>query len=84
MKSTKEKIATWSGVGMLIFGVGITTAGFIVPPLGVVHDSVLWVLGQVLIYSGSISGIAIYSRHKLNEIEKHIYENCNLGNRPRS
>lgn len=63
---------------------GITTAGFIVPPLGVVHDSVLWVLGQVLIYSGSISGIAIYSRHKLNEIEKHIYENCNLGNRPRS
>lgn len=84
MKKTKEKIALWSGVGMLLFGVAITTAGFIVPPLGEVHDSVLWILGQSLIYTGSILGIALYSKHKLNEIETHIYENCNLGDRPRN
>ena len=74
----------WSGLGMLVFGVIITTAGFIVPPLGQVHDSVLWILGQALIYSGSIWGIALYSKHKLNEIEKHIYDNCNLRDRTRN
>ena len=72
---TKEKLAVWSGLGMLIFGVMLTVAGFIVPPLGEVHDSVLWVLGQVLIYSGSIWGIAIYSNHKINEIENRFNKN---------
>lgn len=66
----------WSGVGMLIFGVLITIAGFIVPPMGEVHNSVLWILGQSLIYSGSISGIAVYSNHKINEIESRF----NKGN----
>lgn len=72
---TKEKLAVWSGLGMLIFGAALTVAGFIVPPLGEVHDSVLWVLGQVLIYSGSIWGIAIYSNHKINEIENRFNKN---------
>ncbi len=84
MNSKKEKIATWSGVGMLIFGVLITTAGFIVPPLGEVHGSVLWILGQALIYSGSIFGIAVYTQHKFNEIETHIYEDSDLRDRPRN
>lgn len=73
----KEKLATWSGLGMLIFGVLLTAAGFIVPPLGEVHSSVLWVLGQALIYSGSIWGIAAYGNHKINQIEKHYYDNSN-------
>ena len=55
----KDSVATWSAVGMLAFGVGITTAGFIIPPSGEIHDSVLWVLGQVLLYSGSIFGITL-------------------------
>lgn len=72
---TKEKLAVWSGLGMLIFGVLITIAGFIVPPMGEVHNSVLWILGQSLIYSGSISGIAVYSNHKINEIENRFNKN---------
>ncbi|MSS18757.1 hypothetical protein [Sodaliphilus pleomorphus] len=68
----KDSVATWSAVGMLAFGVGITTAGFIIPPSGEIHDSVLWVLGQTLLYSGSIFGITLYTNHKLGEIEETI------------
>lgn len=72
----KDNIVTWSAVGMLIFGAGLTTAGFCISPVGEVHDSVLWILGQCLIYSGSVFGILHYSKQKLNEIEdkvnKHI------------
>lgn len=57
---------------MLAFGVGITTAGFIIPPAGEIHDSVLWVLGQALLYSGSIFGITLYTKRKLGEIEENL------------
>lgn len=68
---------------MLVFGVLITTAGFIVPPLGEVHGSVMWILGQVLIYSGSIFGLTVYAHHKIDEIKTHLYEDSDFRNRPR-
>ncbi|MCQ2288314.1 MAG: hypothetical protein MJZ74_04385 [Muribaculaceae bacterium] len=79
MKNTmgaKEKLAVGSGLGMLIFGIALTVAGFIVPPLGEVHDSVLWIMGQALIYCGSIFGLSIYTHHKIIEIENRL----NKGN----
>lgn len=62
---TKEKrgnIAVISAVAMLVFGMIFTAIGFFVEPLGEVSDSVLWILGQALIYAGSIFGIATYTR----------------------
>ncbi len=83
MDKKKETIATWSALGMLIFGTLITTAGFIVPPLGEVHGSVLWIMGQVLIYSGSILGIAAYTHHVVNSLNINDHEDSNTGNSPR-
>jgi len=68
----KDSIAAWSAVGMLVWGVLLTSAAFIVPPLGEVHDSILWILGQILIYCGSIFGIAMYARKKLDDIEERL------------
>ncbi len=47
---------------MLSFGMIFTGIGFFVKPLGEVSDSVLWILGQALIYAGSIFGIATYTK----------------------
>ena len=77
-KTTQDKkntMALWSALGMLVFGAGITTAGFVVPPLGEVHNSVLWILGQSLMYCGSIFGITLYTHQRLNEIETRYHEN---------
>ena len=77
----KHTMALWSALGMLVYGAGITTAGFIVPPLGEVHHSVLWILGQSLMYCGSIFGITLYTKQRLCEIESKCYENDgNTGN----
>lgn len=73
----KDTIATWSAVGMLGFGVILTTAGFIIPPVGEVHDSILWILGQVLIYTGSIFGITMYTNHRLAEMSNEINRRLN-------
>ena len=52
---------------MLAFGCALTVAGFIVPPLGVISDSVLLVLAQCFIYAGSALGIDYYVNMKLKE-----------------
>lgn len=66
---TKEVIQYTCAVGMLIFGVGLTIASFCTSPAGSVDESVLWVLGQSLIYSGGIFGVTLYIN---NEIRRQL------------
>ena len=66
-KERKSTIAVISACVMLIFGILLTTIGFFVNPLGEVSDSVLWILGQALIYAGSIVGIATYTKGVIRE-----------------
>ena len=55
-RETREDIQVWTAVGMLIVGVSLSFAGFLVEPLGIIHDSVLWLFAQCLVYAGSIFG----------------------------
>ena len=66
-RETKEDIQVWTAVGMLMAGVGLSTAGFFVAPVGAIHDSVLWFFAQCLIYAGSIFGVSIYVTGKVNK-----------------
>ena len=66
-RETKEDIQVWTAVGMLIAGVGLSVAGFLAEPLGIIHDSVLWFFAQCLLYAGSIFGVSIYVTGKVNK-----------------
>jgi hypothetical protein len=68
--NTKDNIQIYTAVGMLISGVGLSMAGFIVEPTGQIHDSVLWYFAQTLVYAGSIFGITIYVNGKFSDILK--------------
>lgn len=68
----KENIAYGSALFMLLFGVVLTTAGFIIPPAGQVHDSVLYVLGQCLIFAGSVMGVSAYTTGRMRDIEHRV------------
>jgi hypothetical protein len=75
MKITKEEKDTWaviSALAMLFFGMMLTIAGFIIPPSGEVHDSVLYILAQCLFYAGGIFGITLYTRRRLDDIEHKL------------
>lgn len=74
-KNTKEDIQVWTAVGMLFAGVGLSVAGFVVEPLGQIHDSVLWFFAQCLIYAGSIFGIGIYVNGKFNSLVDRLNNN---------
>ena len=64
----------------LIFGFCLSLAGFIVNPTGVVDQSVLWILGQCLLYAGSIYGISTHYQKKQKELENKIYKRLNKKN----
>ena len=57
-----------SAVGMLISGVALSVAGFVVPPLGEISDSVLWFAAQTMIYAGSVFGVSVYVNDKFRSI----------------
>ncbi len=76
-KETRTDFQVYSAVGMLIAGLALATAGFCVDPLGEIHDSVLWIFAQCLIYAGSIFGVGIYMQGKLNDFRDEIKERLN-------
>lgn len=73
-KDRKDSITVWSAIGMLVFGVALTLSAFCIEPLGEIHDSVLWVLGQSLIYAGGALGIANYARQSARDAVQEMEE----------
>lgn len=63
--TVKDAIAYTTSILAFIIGWGVTIAGFIIPPVGDIADSVLWVLGQSLIYTSSILGVSMYMRYNI-------------------
>lgn len=73
-KERKDTVTVWSAICMLAFGVVLTTIGFFIEPTGEVHDSVLWVLGQTLLYSGGALGIANYAKQSARDAVQEMEE----------
>lgn len=48
-----------SAMLMIVAGIVLAGAGFVVDPLGELSDSVLWFVSQGLIYAGAIFGVAV-------------------------
>lgn len=71
-KERREDIQTYSAIGMLIAGVLFAAAGFVTPPIGQIHDSVLWIAAQCFIYAGSALGIVTYMHGKVASIRKDL------------
>lgn len=71
-KETKENIQYGSAVAMLLLGMILSIAGFVTAPAGEIHESVLWLFAQCLIYAGSVFGISVYMSDRFNRIEKKL------------
>lgn len=70
--SYKDKLSYSLAIAAFALGWIITIIGFFVSPVGEIHSTVLWVLGQSLLFTGSIIGIAQYYSTQLNEFKSNI------------
>lgn len=66
----KELLLVLTAGLAFVLGWGLTVWGFLIPPQGEVHDSVLWILGQALIYTASALGIGMYVHGAMSSIER--------------
>ena len=67
-RENRITIQYFSAIGMLICGVALSVAGFVVSPLGEISDSVLWFSAQTMIYAGSVFGVSVYVNDKVRSI----------------
>lgn len=67
----KTKIAYITAIVAFTIGWGLAIAGFIIGA-GVVSDSVLWILGQALIYAASVFGVGMYVTGSVKNMKKAI------------
>ena len=49
---------------MCTFGCALLIAGFVTPPMGEIHHSLLIAFGEILTFSGSLIGIDYHYRYK--------------------
>lgn len=49
---------------LIIVGVGLLIAGFCVPPIGIIDNSVLIAFGEILTFAGSLFGIDYHYKYK--------------------
>ena len=56
-----------TAVAMLFAGVAMAFTALLMPPPGEIHDSVLWIFAQILLYAGSALGIDAYVRKRLGK-----------------
>lgn len=74
-RETRINIQYFSAIGMLVCGVALSVAGFIVPPVGEISDSVLWFAAQTMIYAGSVFGVSIYINEKFRALADKLDAN---------
>ncbi|MCQ2197820.1 MAG: hypothetical protein MJZ60_09910 [Bacteroidaceae bacterium] len=61
---TITKIQTALAILSSIAAIAFATAGFIVPPEGEIHDSVLYLIAQFLLLTASLFGVGAVFTHK--------------------
>ena len=59
-----KKIQLLLSVGLCVFGGTMLIAGFVAPPIGEIHHSLLIAFGELLTFSGSLIGIDYKYRYK--------------------
>ena len=66
-----RKAAYITAIISFVVGWGLTIAGFLVPPRGEVHGSVLAILGEAMVYAASVFGVTLYFQ---NQMAKFRYD----------
>ena len=73
----KDYLTIWTCSLSFLLGWILTVVGFILPPSGEVSDSVLWILGQSLLYTGACIGISGYYSSQLKNFKAEVRKELN-------
>lgn len=78
-KKQKLNAQLWLGVGLAISGVILIFLSFVVPPLGIIHASVLAAIGEIFTFSGALIGVDYSYKFKSEKLERMRRDNDEEG-----
>ena len=67
LQKHKPTLQLLSAILLILVGCGLLIAGFILPPPGEIHNSVLVAFGEILTFAGALFGIDYHYKYKNNE-----------------
>ena len=70
-KNHKSAIQLCSAIFLITVGCGLLIAGFILPPSGEIHNSVLVAFGEILTFAGALFGIDYHYKYKSQNHEEN-------------
>lgn len=57
---------------LLIAGIVLIFVALFIPPLGIIHSSVLWTLGQMFTLIGALMGVNAYYGSRISKLEDKV------------
>lgn len=69
---TRIKTELISAILLVAIGAFLLIAGLFIPPMGVIHSSVLVAFGEVAVFAGSLFGIDLHYKMEFNKFKSDI------------
>ena len=69
---TRIKTELTSAILLVAVGAFLLIAGLFIPPMGVIHPSVLVAFGEVAVFAGSLFGIDLQYKMEFNKFKSDI------------
>lgn len=63
LRKHKPTIQLLAAIALIALGCGLLIAGFILPPPGEIHNSVLIAFGEILTFAGALFGIDYHYKY---------------------
>lgn len=52
---------------LVVLGIGLLIASFCVPPVGIIHGSILAAFGEICTFAGALFGVDYHYKYKMNK-----------------
>ena len=75
LTSHKPTLVLLSAIFLIVVGCGLLIAGFVVPPPGEIHNSVLVAFGEILTFAGAVFGMKYHYQFGHGRIQDINYQN---------
>ena len=72
MTKTRIKTELAAAIILVIVGCFLLIAAIHIPPIGIIHPSVLVAFGEIAVFAGSLFGIDLHYRLEFNKIKAEV------------
>lgn len=69
---TRIRTELTAAISLVAVGAFLLIAGLFIPPMGIIHSSVLVAFGEVAVFAGSLFGIDLHYKMEFNKFKSDI------------